>query len=331
MEYGFVLPMGGPMASPENLTAIARRAEELDYNYIAMGDHIVIPGDVESPYPYAQGGQSPGLSSGWLPRYRPEGRFQYCLEQLSVLAYIAGQTSKIRLLTSVTILPHRRPVVAAKTLATIDVLSNGRLTVGSGAGWMREEFEAIGTAPFDERGAVTDEYIRAFKELWTSENPTFEGQYCRFSNITFLPKPVQKPHPPIWMGGESPPAMRRAARLANGWLPIGNNPRFPLLTPEQYAEAVGRLRGYVEEYGRDPAEIYLAFGASRYDEREASTLPDGQRRPFTGNAEQIAEDIRKFNEVGVRYLQLNLLGGSLEETLERVDYFARVVRPLAER
>ena len=180
-------------------------------------------------------------------------------------------------------------------------------------------------------GAVTDEYIRAFKELWTSENPTFEGQYCRFSNITFLPKPVQKPHPPIWMGGESPPAMRRAARLANGWLPIGNNPRFPLLTPEQYAEAVGRLRGYVEEYGRDPAEIYLAFGASRYDEREASTLPDGQRRPFTGNAEQIAEDIRKFNEVGVRYLQLNLLGGSLEETLERVDYFARVVRPLAER
>ena len=115
------------------------------------------------------------------------------------------------------IVPHRNPIIAAKSLATLDYLSGGRLIIGVGVGWMREEFEAVGCESFDERGAVTDEYIRAFKELWTSDNPTFEGKYVSFSDINFLPKPVQKPHPPLWVGGESRPAIRRA-RHAVRWL-----------------------------------------------------------------------------------------------------------------
>ena len=150
------------------------------------------------------------------------------MDQLTVLAFLAGQTQTIHQVTSVIIVPHRNPLVAAKVLATLDVLSRGRLIVGVGVGWMREEFEALGLPPFAERGAVTDEYIRAFKELWTSDNPSFEGKYCRFSEITFLPKPVQKPHPPIWVGGESRRAMRRTAQLANGWYPIGANPQYPM-------------------------------------------------------------------------------------------------------
>jgi alkanesulfonate monooxygenase SsuD/methylene tetrahydromethanopterin reductase-like flavin-dependent oxidoreductase (luciferase family) len=108
------------------------------------------------------------------------------------------------------VLPHRPPVLTAKMLATIDVLSNERLIVGCGVGWMREEFEAIGAPPYEARGTVGDEYIQVFKELWTNDDPVFEGDHCRFSDLTFAPKPVQKPHPPIWTGGESPAALRRA-------------------------------------------------------------------------------------------------------------------------
>ena len=149
------------------------------------------------------------------------------MEQLTLLTFLAGVTSTAKLLTSVMVVPHRPPVLTAKVLATIDVLSKGRLIVGCGVGWMREEFEAIGAPAYDKRGAVSDEYIRAFKELWTSDNPTFAGTYCSFANVAFAPKPLQKPHPPIWVGGESPVALRRAGRLADAWYPIGSNPRVP--------------------------------------------------------------------------------------------------------
>ena len=161
--------------------------------------------------------------------------------------------SKIKLLTSVMVVPHRPAVLTAKVLSTIDVLSKGRLIVGCGAGWMREEFEAIEAHDFDRRGAVTNEYIRAFKELWTSDDPTFDGEFTKFSNINFEPKPVQKPHPPIWIGGESPVALRRVARLGDAWYPIGMNPTYPVGTVEQMSESLSRIRAYAEEAGRDPA------------------------------------------------------------------------------
>ena len=219
MKFGFGLPTRGPMAAPQSLATLARTGEELGFAIISVSDHIIIPKAINSTYPYNESGTFAGSPSG------------ECLEQLSLLSFLVGVTSSAKLLTSVMVLPHRPPVLTAKMLATIDVLSNGRLIVGCGVGWMREEFEAIGAPSYDERGSVGDEYIRAFKELWTSDNPTFEGKYCRFANVAFAPKPVQKPHPPIWTGGESPAALRRAGRLANVWYPIGSNPRFPVGTP----------------------------------------------------------------------------------------------------
>ena len=233
MKYSFTLPGRGPLATPENLGIIARHGEALGYHTLLTGDHIVVPKEISSPYPYTEGGAFPESGSG------------LALEQLTVLSFLAGQTKTINLGTSVIIVPHRNPLVAAKALATLDVLSGGRLVVGVGVGWMREEFEALDLPLFEERGAVTDEYIQAFKELWTSDSPTFHGKYCRFEGITFLPKPVQKPHPPIWVGGESRPAMRRAARLADAWYPIGSNPAFPMAAPEQLSAgngAAGPLR-----------------------------------------------------------------------------------------
>ena len=316
MDFGFGLPMRGPLAKPETLVALSRRGEELGFRYIGASDHIVIPRYVRSRYPYTENGEFRGGQSG-----------EY-LEQLSVLSFVASQTSAARLLTSVMVLPHRSPVQVAKTLATLDVLSGGRLTLGFGTGWMREEFEAIGAPPYDERGRVSDEYIKVFKELWTSEDPTFAGRYSRFSGISFLPKPVQKPHPPIWIGGESPPALRRTAALGNGWYPIGSNPRFPLRTPEEYSEARDRLYRYAEEQGRDPSEIDLALSAGWYDENNAQALPGGHRLPLTGSAEQIAGDIKALAELGVRHLILNFQASTLQETQQRMEYFATEVAPL---
>jgi probable F420-dependent oxidoreductase len=320
MKYGFTLPGRGPLATPDALAAIARRGEELGYHLLLFGDHVVVPRHIASPYPYTETGEFPGSAAG------------EAMEQLTVLAFLAGQTQTIRLVTSVIIVPHRNPLVAAKALATLDVLSKGRLIVGVGVGWMREEFEALGLPPFEERGAVTDEYIRAFKELWTSDNPSFEGKYCQVSNISFLPKPVQKPHPPIWVGGESRRAMRRTAELGNGWYPIASNPQFPMGEPEQLAAGLKRLAGYAKEVGRDPAEIEIIFRTHDYqlnEDRGTLTSSTGGRRPFVGNADDIAADIRRYETMGVGYLVLDFvrLSRNLDEVLQHMEALATRVWP----
>ena len=207
MKFGFVLPNRGPLSTREGLTSLATQGE-------CLGFDIVVPRYISSSYPYTDSGEFPG------------GEFiGDCLEQLTTLAFIAGATSKAQLLTSVMVTPYRSAIHAGKVLATVDVLSKGRLLVGLGAGWMEEEFIALGLNTYDSRGRVTDEYISAFKEMWTSNNPNFKGHHVSFSNIAFEPKPAQKPHPPIWTGGESPAALRRAGRYADVWYPIGNNQR----------------------------------------------------------------------------------------------------------
>lgn len=316
MKYGFTLPGRGPLAKPETLVTLAKRGEELGYDSVLTGDHIVVPRHIASPYPYTETGAFPGSASG------------EAMEQLTVLAFLAGQTRTIRLVTSVIIVPHRNPLVAAKALATLDVLSKGRVVVGVGVGWMREEFEALGLPPFDERGAVTDEYIRAFKELWTSENPTFQGAYCRFSDIDFLPKPVQKPHPPIWVGGESRRALRRTAQLANGWYPIGSNPQYPMGDLSQLKAGMERLAGFAKEAGRDPSEIDIIYRTHDYQLGAGGhSAAPGPRRPFTGSAAQIAEDVRQYEAIGVGYLVFDFLrfSRSLGEMLDHMEAFATEV------
>jgi alkanesulfonate monooxygenase SsuD/methylene tetrahydromethanopterin reductase-like flavin-dependent oxidoreductase (luciferase family) len=167
-----------------------------------------------------------------------------------------------------------------------------------GAGWLREEFETLDLPSFDERGAVTDEYIRAFIELWTSDDPVFEGKYINFSNIHFLPKPVQKPHIPIWVGGESNRAIRRAARMGNAWHPLGTNPDFPLGTPELLKASIDRLAARTEREGRNPQEVEVAFRVSTFDPNS-----DGSEGvSFAGPAEKVAEDIRVYEALGVTNL-----------------------------
>jgi len=314
MKYGFTLPGRGPLAAPEKLGIIARKGEELGFDALLTGDHILVPRNISSVYPYTEGGEFPGSPSG------------ESMEQITLLSYIAGQTSKIRLVTSVLIVPHRPPLIAAKALATLDVLSGGRLVVGVGVGWMREEFEALGLPPFEERGAVTDEYIRAYKELWTSDDPSFQGKYVSFDDISFLPKPVQKPHPPIWVGGESRPALRRTAELADGWYPLGSNPTYPMGTPEQLGAGLARLASYARSFGRDPAEIEIIYRTHQF-ELKKNAGGSGDRLPFVGNADQIASDIRQYQQMGVGSLILDFIRQTedLSEVLKRMEEFATQV------
>ena len=315
MKYGFALSGRGPLAEPDALAAIARRGDELGFEWILTGDHIVVPNSIDSTYPYTEGGDFPGSASG------------VAMEQLTVLSFLAGQTQRIKLVTSVLIVPHRNPLVAAKALSTLDVLSKGRLVVGVGAGWMREEFEALELPPFEERGAVTDEYIRAYKELWTSDNPTFEGKYCRFSDITFLPKPVQQPHPPIWVGGESRAAIRRAGQQGDAWYPISSNPQFPLEEPEQLAVGMRRLAIQAERAGRDPSEVEVIFRTHHYRlERDGNS---GERAAFSGSVEQIVADIRQYEEMGVSGLVVDLgrISRSVEDVLGHLEDLATRVAP----
>src|SRR6185436_14997667 len=163
--------------------------EALGFSSVVVADHLVFPVPIHSRYPYTVSGAFPGQGDA--------------LDQLSLMAFVAGKSRRLRLISSVMILPYRNPVLTAKMLATIDVLSRGRVTVGVGVGWLREEFEALGSPDFDRRGSVSDEWIRIFKTLSTQSPASFEGQFYRFAPLKFLPHPLQKPHPPIWIGGHN--------------------------------------------------------------------------------------------------------------------------------
>ncbi len=309
MQIGCSVPVSGPLTDPDSIARIATEAEALGFDYVTVSDHIVIPADIESRYPYSDSGEFP--SGTQVDRH----------EQLMQCMFIAAVTAKLRIVTSVMVVPHRPPMLTAKLVATLDVLSKGRLTLGIGVGWMEEEFLAVGTPPFAERGAVTDETMMACKQLWTEEAPEFDGKYTKFSNVTFRPKPVQKPHPPIWIGGESGPALRRTARYGDAWYPIGTNPAHPMNTITRYKAGIARVRKLTAEAGRDPAGVAMAYRVSAPPGTVAKDTVDGERRLFTGDAADYAGDIMALRELGVTSMDFGLLAPTLDATLGAMRRF----------
>lgn len=310
MQIGFSAPTAGPLASADNLTRLATGAEALGYSHATFSDHVVIPTDVAARYPYSDTGEFSTAGNGERN------------EQLIELAFVAARTSTLRLVTSVMVVPHRPAVLAAKQLATIDVLSGGRVTLGIGAGWMREEFEAIDAPNFDKRGKVTDEYIAAFRELWSKERPKFSGEFVKFDNITFAPKPAQKGGIPIWVGGESGPALRRTARLGDAWYPIGSNPAFPLDSLARFRAGVAKLHKLAIETGRNPKSIGLAFRFPKYGAALPDKAGDGERRLFSGTPAAIAADIKALTAVGVSAIDITFDGNTVAAMLEEMKRFA---------
>jgi probable F420-dependent oxidoreductase len=313
MRYGFYLPTRGPMATREGVLALAREGERLGLHSAMIADHVVFPVTSESAYPYT------------LDRRHPSGGD--ALETFSILGVVAGATERLRLVTSVLVLPYRNPVLTAKMVASLDVLSGGRVTLGVGVGWLREEFEALGAPDFEKRGAVSDEWIAILKRLWTRSPASFEGKFYRFTDIRAEPLPLQKPHPPIWVGGHSPAALRRTARHGDGWHPVGAIAASPL-PPEEMVRHLDTLKRLTEAEGRDFSALTISYKAPLYD----AAVPDrdGARRSFSGTPQEIAADIRAFARIGVHELIFDFRARSIPESLEALQRFAAQVMPLVD-
>jgi probable F420-dependent oxidoreductase len=300
MRFGLSLPHFRQVASPEVIRRAAQRAEHLGYDGVWVSDHIVIPESAVDRF----------------------GSTFY--EPLTVLAFAAACTSKVRLGTTVLILPYRNPVVTAKVLATLDVLSGGRVTAGMAVGWTEDEFKALGV-PFRERGALSDEYIAAFKALWTQDKPIFQGHYVRFEHVAFEPKPVQQPHIPIWIGGNSKRAIRRAVALGDCW-----HPTRPLV--QDVKAGVAYVREVCSQRQRDPDSLMIAVRQPLkfYNGAEASV----KRRPLLGSAAKIIDDIGQYRDAGVHYIMLDTFYGvpeleqeTVEGMFETIERFAADVMP----
>jgi probable F420-dependent oxidoreductase len=320
MDFGFSLPGRGPLAAPDPVLRLATKAESLRFASIFVTDHVVLPRSMaRSVYPYS------------VTRALPGGAAQDYLEPLAMLAWLAHATTRIRIGTSVLVVPYRNPMVTAKMLATIDRLSNGRVILGAGVGWLREEFEALAAPPFEERGAVTDEYLRLMRAAWSTDPVSFEGRYYTVRDVHALPKPVQRGGMiPIWIGGHTDAAVRRAGALGDAWHPIGLRPPAMLL-PDEYAAKVKRLHAAAHDAGRDPRSIALTLRAPMEIRPSRGKPPAGDRPLFQGTADDVIADVRAYQALGVTHFVFDPTVQDLKAVLANMERFAHDVRPKISR
>jgi probable F420-dependent oxidoreductase len=307
LRFGFCLPHDGELSLPRNLVELAQHAEKLGFDaLVEPSDHLIMPNKIRTIYPYSTSGEYIDTTED--------------LDQATTLAFVAAKTDRIRLMTGISVVPYRNPIALANTYATIDYLSGGRLDFGAGTGWMKEEFDLL-NVQYEKRGEIMDENLRILKIIWSEKNPSFSGKYFHFHDVHFSPKVVQKPHPPIWVGGESPRAIRRAAELGNGWFPIDCNPTFPLLTEEQMKAGIARLRTQIQKAGRKPEELRVGYIAQNFELKDRP----GDRRLFAGDSRKIIEAIQKFEKLGVSFVAISFLRENMEATKEYTERFVTEV------
>ena len=299
--------MRGLDANPESFKKIAEKAEALEIDALWCSAHIIVPPQVKSDYANFPGAKYPDT---WKETY---------WEPFSVLSYLAAFTRTITLGTSITVLPMHNPFEVAKQVAEVDNLTDGRFVFGVGVGWFEEEFEVLGQN-FHNRGARTDEALRLMQALWDPDPVTFEGKYYNCKDAYFAPKPIQQPYPPIWIAGNSEPALRRAAVFGDAWHPV--RPSKELMD-----FAVRELPRMVAEAGRAPGSVKIALKC-------AMTFLDGPpadgQVPTQGRPGEIIDAIRRHEEEGVDYFVFDLVPETLQETLDTMERFAQEVRPKLE-
>lgn len=287
MHIGVTLAFD-PRTPPALVLEAARLAEERGFHSLWVPEHVLFFRDYDSRYPYADDGRIPG---------DPEG----VLDPFSALTFVAAQTSRIRLGTGICIVPQRHPVYTAKQVADLDHLSDGRVDFGIGVGWLEEEFEALGI-PFRDRGARTDECLEAMKALWTQDAATHRGERFRFEGALLNPKPVQRPHPPILVGGESRAAFRRVARHGQGWYGFD-------LTPERLAEGLAGLDAALAEAGRSRSDVQVFASPAGRGRIDADTLA-------------------AFRDAGVDQAIVPVFGRDADGFRKRMDTLAEVAQHL---
>ena len=241
MKFGIAFANTGPFTHPAKAIGFAKAAEAAGFESLWTVEHVVVPSNYESSYPYDPSGKMPGGEESSIP------------DPLIWLAFIASATSSINLATGILILPQRNPVVLAKELATLDQLSGGRLRLGIGVGWLKEEFDAIGV-PFADRGRRTDEYVAAMRSLWTEDKASHHGDFVNFDNCIMRPRP-ESGSIPVHIGGHTDIAARRAGRLGDGFFPGKGN-------HEELARVFDLVRETALEFGRDPEAIEMTTGGN---------------------------------------------------------------------
>ena len=295
MKFGVCIPHYGRPIDADGLTGMAVKAEEMGFDSVWVTDHIIIPHVI------------PGRTD---IVYRHD-----MLEPLSLLTHLGAVTSKVSLGTSVVILPYRNPIILAKTIATADVLSRGRVIFGAAVGWMEGEFQAL-NAPFANRGLLSDEYIKLLKELWTNPTPEFQGEHFQVSEVTFSPMPVQKPHPPIWIGGRSRLGVRRAVEFGDYWHPSQ-------MGPEELAKNAAYLRRYSESVGR-ASPPKLSFRGTL----DFTSAPSGDERPpLHGTTEDVIADLHQYAEAGVDHAVMEISGETYADKFRSMERFMSEVAP----
>ena len=293
MRYGVHIPHHRNLATPELIAAAARRGEDQGWDSIWLSDHVLLPNEPS------------------------EQHRRVFYEPLAMMGYLAAATSRVRIGTSVLVVPYRDPIVTAKQIATIDALSGGRLVIGVGAGGLAGEFALLGV-PFNRRGRLTDEYLRVMRELWANDDPRFEGETVRFGDALFWPKPAQRPAPPLLVGGSSPAAIRRAAVLGDGWHPTS----MPIA---DLTAGIGRFREECAQAGR-PATLPIVYRTTV----RLLDAPGATRRPFVGTPDQIREDLAAVAAAGVDEICLDFAIPPIEtpaQWLATVDRFADEIGP----
>ncbi|HEX2500735.1 MAG TPA: LLM class F420-dependent oxidoreductase [Methylomirabilota bacterium] len=310
IRFGFSLTGRGALADREAITALAQRADALGYDSVFVTDRMLIPVTATASYPYSPTGAFPlGPDEPWL-------------EALTAVTYLATVTRRIQVGTSVLVIPYRNPVFTARALATADYLSGGRVILGAGIGWWREEFQTLGV-PFEDRAARTVEALRLMREIWTRPRIEFEGRFWQVREAGGTrPYPVQQPHIPIWIGGHSDAALRRVVEIADGWHPLGLRPPVRL-DPDELAGRAQRLAEFAHQARRDPADIVIAFKAPFGFRKGAGR----DRTPLSGSPAQLVEDLQAYVAVGVRHFVLDFTVPTPPEMLEAMERFATDVRP----
>ncbi|HET9476555.1 MAG TPA: LLM class F420-dependent oxidoreductase [Dehalococcoidia bacterium] len=305
MKLGIHIPNIGPVAGPEGITKVAQKAEELGYETIWTTERVLFPVNPLTGYG--------GMEGVPLPE-----AFKQQLDPLDTLVYAAAVTKRVKLGTSVLVFPYYNPVMLARRITTLDVLSGGRAVVGLGLGWSPEEFEAAGV-PMKGRGARADEAIQLMKTIWSQDPAEFSGKYYKLAKSIVQPKPVQKPHPPIYMAAYTPGAMKRVATMADAWLPVG----VPLEGMQQMWEGI---KSMAREAGRNPDALKLVVRAN------VAVLPEAQgegRYMFAGSKDEVKADIQATKDLGAHEIEFDPSTGPQGETLQGFIDAVELMRELA--
>ncbi|HXU87740.1 MAG TPA: TIGR03619 family F420-dependent LLM class oxidoreductase [Methylomirabilota bacterium] len=295
MKFGVWLPNCRHLATPEIIRRTAVSAEELGYDSVWVSDHVVVP------------------------RANIANFGETVFDPLVTLAVVAGATRRVQLGTTVLIIPYRNAVVTAKMVSSLDALSDGRVVLGIGAGWVAAE-SAMLSVPFAERGPMTDEYLRAMRELWTSPAPSFSGRYTRFADVVFEPKPIQKPHPPIWVGGHSRAALRRAVEFGATWHPINR-------TPEELRAGRAELARQSAARGRAvPPAITLRNDVRILAAGQTAPTSTHAGRVVAGEPAALVDQLAELRECGVEHLVCEFLAADGADLDAQLRVFAERVR-----